>query len=168
MSKVPRRQHAVNAVGKDAEDGDAVGELVALVFRLDALLRASGDRLAEPTGQTTARWRILATAESGPKTVAQIAADWSMARQSVQRVADLLAREGLVTYEDNPAHRRAKLVRVTPVGREALLRIREAQREWASAIAESVGMPDLQKANLTLARVIEAMTAADQVRFTTG
>ena len=161
MGKVARRQHTVNRAPGEAPEGDAVGELVALVFRLDALLRASGDRLAEPAGQTTARWRILATAESGPMTVAQIAADWSMARQSVQRVADLLARDGLITYEENPAHRRAKLVRLTPVGRSALLRIRAAQRDWASAVASHVGTADLRTANQTLARVIEALTATE-------
>jgi DNA-binding MarR family transcriptional regulator len=161
MATVQRRQHTVKQATQEASDGDAVGELVALVFRLDGLLRASGDKLAQPTGQTTARWRILATTEKGPMTVAQIAADWSMARQSVQRVADLLERDGLIEYEDNPAHRRAKLVRLTPVGREALLAIRAAQGEWADAVAASVGAPALRTANETLARVIEALTSTE-------
>jgi DNA-binding MarR family transcriptional regulator len=164
MANVARRQHTVNRATGVAADGNPVGELVALVFRLDALLRASGDRLAGPAGQTTARWRILATAENGPMTVAQIAADWSMARQSVQRVADLLARDGLIEYEDNPAHRRAKLVRLTPVGESALLRIRAAQQAWASDVAASVGKPELRAANQTLSRVIEALAAPETGR----
>ena len=149
---------ATEATEARSADGDAVGELVALVFRLDGLLRASGDRLAGPAGQTTARWRVLATAENGPMTVAQIAADWSLARQSVQRVADLLAQEGLVAYEENPAHRRAQLVRLTPAGKSALRRIRAAQREWASAIADRVGAAEVRRTNRTLARVIDTLT----------
>ncbi len=160
MSKLPTRQHVVKAgaADKDATGGEALSELVALVFRLDGLLKAAGDALAEPAGQTTARWRILATVESGPMTVAQIAADWWLARQSVQRVADLLAHDGLVTYEENPAHRRAQLVRITPKGLSALHRIRDVQRDWASTVADRVGTKDLQRADQILARVIEAVT----------
>jgi DNA-binding MarR family transcriptional regulator len=89
--------------------------------------------------------------------VAQIARAWWLTRQSVQRVADLLARDGLVTYEENPAHRRAQLVRLTPRGRSALTRIRAAQREWANALGDGIGTNDLRTANRILARVIEAL-----------
>jgi DNA-binding MarR family transcriptional regulator len=34
----------------------------------------------------------------------------------MQRLADELAAEGLVTFVDNPKHRRSKLVRLTPKG----------------------------------------------------
>jgi DNA-binding MarR family transcriptional regulator len=93
-------------------------------------------------------------------TVAQIARAWGFARQSVQRVTDALARDGLVAYQENPAHRRAQLVRLTPRGRQALRRIQAAQREWANALGDRVGAKDLQTANRILARVIEALTDA--------
>lgn len=136
--------------------GDALSELVVHVFRLDGMLKAAGDKLAKPAGQTTARWRVLAALEPGPMTVAQIARAWSLARQSVQRVADVLERDGLVTYEENPAHRRAQLVRLTPRGRSALRRIRTAQREWADTLGDRIGTRDLRTANGILARIIEA------------
>ena len=126
------------------------------VFRLDGMLKATGDKLAKPAGQTTARWRVLAAVEDEPMTVAQIARAWSLARQSVQRVADVLERDGLVTYEENPAHRRAQLVRLTPRGRSALRRIRAAQREWADALGDRIGTGDLQTASRILSRIIEA------------
>lgn len=137
--------------------GEALSELAALVFRLDGLLRAVGDSLAEPAGQTTARWRVLGSLVNGPMTVSQIAADWWLARQSVQRVADLLADDGLVAYEPNPGDRRAQLVRMTPKGRSALHRIRAAQRDWAIEVAGRIGKQDLRKANQILARVIEVL-----------
>jgi DNA-binding MarR family transcriptional regulator len=120
------------------------------------MLKATGDKLAKPAGQTTARWRVLAAVEDEPMTVAQIARAWSLARQSVQRVADVLERDGLVTYEENPAHRRAQLVRLTPRGRSALRRIRAAQREWADALGDRIGTGDLQTASRILSRIIEA------------
>ena len=163
MSTLSRRQHAVNVrVGESGTpDGEALSELVALVFRLDGLLKASGDELAEPAGQTTARWRVLGSLVNGPMTVSQIAADWWLARQSVQRVADLLADDGLVVYEENPAHRRAQLVRLTPSGRSALDRIRTAQRAWANTVAGHVGSQDVRTANEILARVIEALRTVE-------
>jgi DNA-binding MarR family transcriptional regulator len=152
---VPNRQHPVKTERSPA--GRALSELVVRVFRLDGLLTAAGDALAEPAGQTTARWRVLAAVEQRPLTVAQIARAWSLARQSVQRVADLLEQDGLVTYEENPAHRRAKLVCLTPSGRTALARIQAAQLEWANALGARIGVADLRAANAVLERVLDAL-----------
>jgi DNA-binding MarR family transcriptional regulator len=35
-------------------------------------------------------------------------------------MADVLVRDGFAAYEDNPVHRRARLLRLTPAGRDAL------------------------------------------------
>lgn len=149
---VPKRQHAVKP---DA----AFRALVVQVFRLNGMLTAAGDALAAPAGQTSARWRVLAAVQDAPKTVAQIARAWSLARQSVQRVADLLERDGLIAYEDNPAHRRASLLRLTPEGRAALERIQTAQRAWATTVGDEVGAGDLQTASAILERVMGAVDA---------
>ncbi len=137
--------------------GDALSELVVLVFRLNGLLVSTGDSLAQPAGQTGARWRVLATIEDGPSTIAQIARSWGLARQSVQRVADALVEERYCLYEENPVHRRAQLLRITPRGRRALHRIKAAQRAWADAAGAEIGEADLRKANAVLARAIRAV-----------
>jgi DNA-binding MarR family transcriptional regulator len=134
-----------------------VSQLIVLVFRLNGMLTAAGDALAQPAGQTSARWRVLAAVERTPMTVAQIARTWSLARQSVQRVADLLEQDGLVTYEANPAHRRASLVQLTPLGRSALRRIQAAQREWANGVGREIGVEDLATANRILARMLDTL-----------
>ncbi len=69
-----------------------------------------------------------------PQTVAQIARDMGHARQSVQRVADVLAKEGLVVYQQNPANRRAPLLELTPHGAEILRTIYSLNEEWARHI----------------------------------
>jgi DNA-binding MarR family transcriptional regulator len=134
-----------------------MSELAVHVFRLNGLLTAAGDAMAEPAGQTTARWRVLAAIEDQPLTVAQIARAWRLARQSVQRVADLLVDDGLATYEDNPNHRRAKLLRVTPAGTTAMGTIRHAQKVWADQLGEEVGEEDLRAVNERLRAVIEVL-----------
>jgi DNA-binding MarR family transcriptional regulator len=160
---VSQRQHAVKPEASAAvrsEAGDAVSELVVQVFRLNGLLLARGDAMAEPAGQTSARWRVLAAIDDAPLSVAQIARAWWLTRQSVQRVADVLARDGLATYEENPNHRRAKLVRITPRGLSVLRAIRARQRAWADALGAEVGAADLRKANSVLARVLDALTSS--------
>jgi DNA-binding MarR family transcriptional regulator len=147
---VAKRQHAVKS-------GGGFSRLVVDVFRLNGMLSAAGDALAAPAGQTSARWRVLAAVEDSPKTVAQIARAWNLARQSVQRVADLLERDGLIAYEDNPAHRRASLVRLTPRGTSTLRRIQDAQRSWATALEDELGTADVETASRILGRVMAAL-----------
>jgi len=146
---VPRRTSA----------GDALSGIVIQIFQLNGLLTAIGDAMAKPAGQSTARWQVLAAIERGPATVAQIARALRLTRQSVQRVADILAREGLAAYEDNPGHRRAKLLRLTPSGQRALEIIQKAQRGWADEVGAAVGEKDLREASAVLDRLMRTLTA---------
>jgi DNA-binding MarR family transcriptional regulator len=129
------------------------------LFRLNGLLAAEGETLARPTGQTTARWQVLAMVEDAPLTVAQIARTLGLARQSVQRVADALADTGLVRYDVNPRHRRARLVTLTEEGRVTLSTIQAEQRPWADALGKAVGARELRQASTVLDRVLEVMIA---------
>jgi len=161
-SRIGKRQHAVKSDERSSEPsrsaaGDAMSELVVHVFRLDGLLTAAGDAMAAPTGQTSARWRVLAAIEDEPLTVPQVARAWWLSRQSVQRVADVLVDEGFAEYEENPGHRRSKLLRITPRGNSALQEIRRAQRAWANALGDEIGEADLRTANAILARAVEAL-----------
>ena len=153
---VEKRQHAVNS---RTPEGDAFSTFVVRVFQLEGLLAAAGDAITTPLGQTTARWRILAAVEHAPRTVAQIARDWNLARQSVQRLADALAADALVSYVDNPAHRRAKLVQLTTDGSRVLRRIQREQSAWANEAGAAIGKRDLQGANDTLARILATLAA---------
>ena len=56
------------------------------------------------------------------------------ARQSVQRVADVLAKAGLVVYRENPADRRAPLLELTPQGADMLMTINALNEEWGRHI----------------------------------
>jgi DNA-binding MarR family transcriptional regulator len=155
---LPKRQHAVNAERSiRTPAGDALSLLWILVFRLNGRFTAAGDAIARPAGQTSARWLVLAVIEDGAATVARIARTLGLARQSVQRVADLLEREGLADYLDNPDHRRAKLLRLTPRGRRTLRKIQAAQRGWADALGAEIGEADLRRAAGVLDRVLQAL-----------
>jgi DNA-binding MarR family transcriptional regulator len=159
MNAGDARQDAVNRSESDRRDGrTAAGEafsgLVIRVFRLNGLLTAAGDALARPAGQSSARWQVLAMVEEGDHTVAETARTLGLARQSVQRVADLLEADGLVRYVENPRHRRARLIRLTDEGRIVLGRIQAAQRPWADGLGAGVGEARLRRLNADLDRVL--------------
>ena len=136
-----------------------MSELWVRVFQLNGLFTAAGDALARPAGQSSARWQVMAAIEDAPMSVAQIARRLRLARQSVQRVADLLERDRIAVYEQNPAHRRAKLLELTPDGRETLASIQSAQRAWANDLGAAIGEPELRAASAVLDRVLARLEA---------
>ena len=162
MTTVPKRQHAVNTAARPPSRtpaGDAFTALLGQVIGLTRRFTTVGEALAKPSGQTLARWLVLEAVQDAPATVAQIARTLHLARQSVQRVADVLEREGFAAYQENPAHRRAKLLGLTPPGRAALRAIQAAQRAWADALGAEIGEADLRRASLTLDRVLGAVAS---------
>ncbi|HEX4404518.1 MAG TPA: MarR family winged helix-turn-helix transcriptional regulator [Polyangia bacterium] len=141
--------------------GDAFSWLAFQILKLGGVLSSAGDELARPAGQTSARWQVLAAVEETPRPVAHVARALALARQSVQRVADVLVEEGLTAYEDNPEHQRAKLLRLTPRGRAALATIQTHQRAWADAIGAELSEAELRRASALLERVFAAVAKRD-------
>jgi DNA-binding MarR family transcriptional regulator len=144
-------------VSRLSPKGKAFTELVLEVFRVNGLLLAAGDRLTEPVGLSSARWQILGVVEHGAVPVANIARIMGLTRQSVQQTADALERDGFVAYAENPHHRRAKLVALTPKGREALAYVEQRHAEWASRIGRAHTLEALRAAVETLRAVRQGL-----------
>lgn len=70
--------------------------------------------------------------------VTDMAADASMTKQAMQYLVDDLERLGYAERIPDPVDRRAKLIRLTPRGRECVVFAREAfaatEAEWASKL----------------------------------
>ncbi|WP_327362075.1 MULTISPECIES: MarR family winged helix-turn-helix transcriptional regulator [unclassified Streptomyces] len=109
------------------------------VFGLNGRFLALSEELARPAGLTAAWWQVLGAVLQEPLPVAGIARVMGITRQSVQRIADLLAAKGLAEYVPNPAHRRAKLLRPTDEGRAAVARITPAHAALAARLADELG-----------------------------
>jgi DNA-binding MarR family transcriptional regulator len=123
---------------------DAWTRFAMSVFKVNGLIIRSGEGITNPLGQSSARWQVLGRAyEPKPTTVAKIAQDIGRARQSVQRIADVLDAEGLVSYEDNPTDRRARLLELTSDGAEVLAKIYQRQVEWSLRIMEQLSPTQL-------------------------
>jgi DNA-binding MarR family transcriptional regulator len=119
-------------------EGEALTDLIIEVFRVNGDLLRAGDRIAAPSGQTSSRWQVLGSIDDSPKTVSAIGREMGLTRQSVQRTADLLERDGLVEYVENPLHRRSKLLRLTRSGAGVVRSITERQVEWVDALAREI------------------------------
>lgn len=141
--------------------GDALTDLVLPVFELNGEFLAAADMMTRPADLTPAWWQVLGATLDEPLPVAEIArrVGLGLARQSVQRVADLLVDRGWAVYLDNPAHRRAKLLEPTPDGRRVLGRLRGAQHAWADAVGAEVGEAELAHALMVVSRAIKASRA---------
>jgi len=113
------------------------------VGALHRSLTAVGEGLAREAGISHAGGTCLQQVADEPRTVAEIAARLGLARQGVQRVADLLVAEGLAAFADNPRHRRAKLLTPTPAGRRALGDLQDAHRRWVATAAHRLAPLDL-------------------------
>ncbi len=112
------------------------------IFNLNGLIMRAGEGIAQPIGQSSARWQVLGRAFA-PQTVAKMARDMGHARQSVQRIADVLVQEGLVAYRNHPTDRRTQLLELTPQGREVLTTIYERQLEWSRRIMTKLNADQL-------------------------
>ena len=149
---------------------DALTELILEVFRVNGDLLSVGDRLTREFGQTSGRWQVLGAIRNRPESVAGIARDMGLARQSVQRTADLLELHGLVEYAPNPAHRRAKLVRLTDHGREVLAAISSRQISWTNqlVVAMRSDETEIRQALDVLRRLRAELESADHLRREAG
>jgi DNA-binding MarR family transcriptional regulator len=138
--------------------GDALTELVLPAFELNGEFLAAAETMTRPVGLTPAWWQVLGATLDGPLPVAEIArrVGLGLARQSVQRVGDILVQHGWAVYTANPAHRRAKLLEPTAEGRAAVHRLAAAQHDWANRVAAEVGEEELRSALVTVRRIIEA------------
>jgi DNA-binding MarR family transcriptional regulator len=162
IDDLAKRQHVVNKnrpAPQRSDEGDAFAALAIGVLHLAGHLTAAGDALTKPLGQSSARWQVLAAAGHATMSVAQIARALGVARQGVQRLADLLESDGLARYDDNPAHQRAKLLILTPKGEDVLAAIKARQAVWADALGAEIGAAPLREAGAVLARVLAALKA---------
>lgn len=123
---------------------DVPTDLILWVFRLNGALLTAGDALVGDLGLTSARWQVLGAIDTSSVSlpVAHIARNMGLTRQAVQRSVHDMRADNLVRLEENPHHRRAMLVVMTPEGQAAYDRASERQKAWVRDLA--AGLPPAQ------------------------
>ncbi len=151
MSRLDQARRADAARGPA---GDALTELVIRTFRLNGLFLAAAEHMARPAGLTAARWQVLGAVLREPLTVSDAARAMGLTRQSVQRLADALVADGMAEFIDNPRHRRAKLLRPTQAGWDAIDVIRPLQHAFTRQVTEEMDADELRRTVQSMDRLI--------------
>ncbi|MFF3092606.1 MarR family winged helix-turn-helix transcriptional regulator [Streptomyces cyaneofuscatus] len=154
------RAEDVAEAGGSPSQQELLSRTALTVFRLNGQFLGVAEELAKPGGLTAAWWQVLGAVLREPLPVAGIARAMGITRQSVQRIADLLVGRGLAEYVENPAHRRAKLLRPTAGGRDAIARITPSHAEFAARLATELGPEGFAETVEVLERLAGALESA--------
>ena len=161
--RVPRHKSA--SVDRKAQ---AMGELMLEVAQCFFRIRALGQKTGLITSWGGGAFGFMRSlALLGPLTVPRIARMRPTSRQRMQRLADELAADGLVTFIDNPKHRRSKLVQLTPKGE---VRYRELNVRFlaiASTMGAALNEADIRKTTEIVRRLSEDVKAQSERRART-
>lgn len=144
------------------DDQELLSGTALTVFGLNGQFLGVAEELARPAGLTAAWWQVLGAVLGVPLSVAGIAREMGITRQSVQRIADLLVGRGLAEYQVNPSHRRAKLLAPTAAGYEAVQRIDPGHAVFARRLADELGEDELRRTLEALRRLSAALDAIEE------
>ena len=133
--------------------------IVADIFQLAGEFRARGEAVAKMVGQTQARWQVLSAASGEPRTVPQIARRLGVTRQGVQRLADLLARDGLARFETNPDHKTSPYLVLTTKGRATLAQLSDAAARAHRLTADRLDDSEVQNLHRGVRRLLAALNS---------
>lgn len=148
----PGKQPLVSAAGLD---------VIREAFRLNGALAASADALVADLGITGARYQVLAALSGlpAPEPVARLARLLGLSRQNVQRIVNELLTDRLVRLDDNPHHRRAKLVILTSRGHRVQEEAEKRQGPWANLLVTGLTQDQIANA-LHVLRTLRARVEA--------
>ena len=135
-------------------------------IRLNGRLLAAGDRMVEPFGLTSARWQVLGAISLSPvpETVVRLARNLGLNRQGVQRIVGDLVAEGFIEMKDNPHHRSARLVLMTPKGQSAYTATLNAQAPWVNRLGEGFDAHQIREVEKML-DLLKARLEETQINF---
>ena len=114
-------------------------------------------KVSDATGLPFSRVRILWRLVDEPKTLKQLAATGIDAPATTVAVNDLELR-GLVERHPHPDNRRAKLVSLTPAGRQLIELARRTVRDDAPPAVQDLSKTDLAH----LRRILERVTGSER------
>lgn len=143
---------------------DVFDQTVSLFHRLRALA-------AQLHGQgelTAARRGILRELDRlGPRTVPQMARARPVSRQHIQTEVNELEAEGLVELVENIAHKRSRLVRLTPKGKAVLEAMNRREAELFATIELAISEQTLRATTEVLQALRDTLAHA-QLRLIRG
>jgi len=139
-----------------------LNETVALFHRL----RVVAEQIHRQGAMSAGRRGVLKNLERlGPQTVPQMARARPVSRQHIQTLVNQLTAEGLVELSDNPAHKRSRLVRLTPQGKALVEAMNRREAALLSRLKIGIPEQDLRAASAVLRAVQELFEGVEWKRL---
>ncbi len=136
-----------NQVINRTQAGQAIEDLIVEIVATFFLLRAEGMRIGVVSSSGEGYWSVLRLLKvKGPQTVPQLARYRYVPRQSVQKLANEMLNDGVIEFLNNPAHKRSKLLRLTPKGEAVFQEMSDRIAILAETLAEQQDTAQLQNA----------------------
>ena len=146
---------------RSTPEGQALMELMWELAQTFFKMRAVGKEVTAPVASGEAVGVVAPSGagvygllrslmEGGPQTVPQIARARPVARQHIQMMANELVAQGLVEFIDNPAHKRSRLLRITPEGERLYTMLSARMAKLAERLAADMEIDDLHTTVETL------------------
>ena len=131
---------------KHSQEGKQLTDIILEVFKLSGFLIAEGDILTNELGLNSARWKVLGALSNSKEatTVSDVARNMGLTRQAVQRIANEMVEDGLLYFQANPLHKRAKLLGLTKAGEETFDELADKQIKWVNTVADRLKIKDLE------------------------
>jgi DNA-binding MarR family transcriptional regulator len=137
---------------------EPLDELLDQVRLLWHVMVRASERLHEREPATLGMRAVLELlARNGPTAVPEIARSRQVTRQHIQVLVNSLHALRLVTLDDNPAHRRSALVRLTPAGEKVIDRVKRRERRFLDRLVLEASPEDLRAAATTLSTIRKAL-----------
>ncbi len=134
-------------VTKRTEAGQAIEDLIIEIVATFFLLRAEGMRIGVVSPSGEGYWSVLRLLKiNGPQTVPQLARYRYVPRQSVQKLANEMLADGVIELVNNPAHKKSKLLRLTPEGDIVFQEMSDRIAKLAETLAKQQDATQLQNA----------------------
>lgn len=138
--------------------GEALDGLIDATRALFHQMKATAREL-HGRGELTAGLRgvLQQLVREGPMTVPAMARSRPVSRQHIQVLVDRLRADGLVQLRENPAHRRSRLVAVTPEGRRTFETMSRRERALLARLELRVPAGRVRAATEVLTAFREAL-----------
>lgn len=146
-----RRSSKKSWQAEKAERRAAVDELTMTAALLYFRMRNAAEDILGEGAQSSGRRSILkGLVKAGPQTVPQMARVRMVSRQHIQMLVNGLLEDGLVELVDNPAHKRSKLVQITPEGQEAAEATARREAQILPELSRGLSLQEIETATRVL------------------
>ena len=132
----------------------ALSELISITRTLaDTLKDTARDLHQENSLTVSERTILLDLRKHGSLTVPDLARLREVSRQFIQATVNPLLVEGVLKAQDNPAHRRSKLIALTEAGTQLIRQVMKKEGAFMADLAEDLEADEIRQASETVARV---------------